>query len=297
MATVNRLITPTSAQINQGAQKSDTVPYIVTGLEYSVLKGLVLAGIGLTGLPKPGVTPHPDHPGMICRSVRVQQVQGGDGTVSEVYADFATSNFPGAGLLHGAVDVSGGQFVLSATFQDVDVQLPVARLRRYTASVDGSEVETTAWAVEMETVTETRMILRARWGIQGQAMSVAQMRIFGEESNHLHEIGGNKYLFLAGSVAPRDNITYEVNASWELDTGTPEVNSDDPTAYMLPGDMYYRGGGAGAGLCRDPYHKLIATPAVLPDAPPDDVASWPLLAQVPYAVDGDHTRLPGIPQL
>ena len=46
------------------------------------------------------------------------------------------------------------------------------------------------------------------------------MLIFGEESNRLHEIGGTKYLFRAGSVTPKDNITYEVNASWELDTPT-----------------------------------------------------------------------------
>lgn len=297
MATVERLNEPTPAQVNQGGQKSDPIVYRVAGLEFNVLKGLVLAGVGLPGLPRPGVTPHPDYPKLICRTIRVEPVPNGPGTISRAYADFTTTNFPGAGLLHSAVDVYGEQFVLSSQTQDVEVQIPVVRLKRYAASAGDAEVEITAWAVELEKVTETRTVLRARWGIQGRAISVYEMDAMAQESNKLHTIAGRDYLFRGGSVTPRDNLTYEISAAWEIDNGTETVNSAAPEFYKLPGDLYYRDPVPGPGLIRDPYNKLISTPAIVPDAPPEDVASWPLLAQVPYAAPGDINNLPGVPNL
>lgn len=297
MATATRLYTPTRASVNQGNQLADSIDYRVTGQTFAQTKAAVLARAPIDGLPAIFTGTHPDMPGLICRQHVVEPLGGGEN--AKVTALFATSNWPGAGLLRATTDVSGGQFVLSGTFEEVPVRLPYCVPHKYDVIVDGDVIQSKRrWKVKTGTVAENRWILRAKWQIDDY-LDINDMNGFAEQSNRLHEINGKTYRYRVGSITPLSNFAYEVNATWEYDPGTTRVlngGSSDLSEYLMAQDLPYMPGEQGnPDLVRDPFHTLNVIPAEDPDAPLDQQASRPRLSQIPSWEMGDIREIPGVP--
>lgn len=288
--TVRRLFRNNPASVNQGNQRSATLTYRVGGQPFNNTQKMVLDNTGIVGLPS-RLDPHPDFPTLLARQFTVSPGATSDEAVVDIL--YTTSNFPGAGLLHAVPDTSGSNFVLSVSYETVDVQIPFAEVETYTASVDGQQQDLTAWRVRSEPVEENRTVLRARWQMYVGTANAETFEAYRQQNGKIHELpNGQRYVFNVGSITPRDNLIYEVNASWTDDPGTKGVASADLARYLTAWEMPYFAGQHPAdvwpedgSLMRSPFHYLQVRPATNPDAEIDNPASYPWVSQVPRYVE------------
>jgi hypothetical protein len=298
MTTVTRLYEETQASANQGTQAADTLVWRVSELDYREVKRKILEGEEIPDLPRQGDT-HPEIPKLVARTFRV--VPFASGLESRVFIDYTTSNFPGVGLLTAVPDVTGNQFVWSATFEEVEVLVPFAYLTKQKYAGEFGDELLPIWKAIWEPVTETRLVIRARWRIgttagDGSTIDRSDLEKIGDEQNRLHSIGGRLYQFKVGSVTPKDNANTDINGSWTYDEGTPDIPGDSTDDYLLAQDLPYVDGKP-SGLIRPPYTYLRTIPAVDPSLPPSDPDSQPRVKILARAVPGDLNNLPGVPNL
>lgn len=294
--------TPTTSTFTQGGQKETSVPYNVDGLDYRAVEAALSTGVGIPGIPKI-LDPHPYLPGLLVRGYRIRQEETGLNTDVEVV--YQTSNMSGGGLLYAVPDISGNQFVWEMTFEDVEVVVPVAFKTIHTVSTGAASKEVRYWEVTSQRVTESRSIIQARWQIGGGTFDTSMRLRFEAEHNKLHVINGVRYLFRVGGITPRDNLTYEVRASWTRDKGTPIPSkpSSDLSLMRMPHEMTYWNPSLNApaniwpndaSLMRSPYHHLETVPGLDPGSDDDDL-SCPFAVQFRDYELGDKTNLPNVP--
>jgi len=244
--------------------------------------------------------PHPEIPnqGLIVRSYSFAEAD--TGMVTDVSVVYATSN-AGTEYLYSEPDLSGTQFVFSASFGVRETEIPMAVLDTYTITdLTGSQVDRPFWNVKTVKVPESYMVIQAQWQLAGQPLDMDTLQAFQSQHNKIHQINGKRYLFSAGAITPRDNNTYEVTGSWTSDEGTAEKRSKDITKYNFPLDMGYTDFSDPASiwpndgtLTRSPFHTL----STVPSEDPSSIILTPLVVQVPkYEEDlFGYLTLPGVP--
>lgn len=298
--TVRRQAGGGRSTFTQGLQRSDSIVYNVDGLDVRTLKTLIAGGVGVEGLPNYGQA-HPELPvelGLVARAFNVSESE--TGLNADVEVVFATSNVSGSGLLYAVPDLDGGQFVLSATFETAEVTIPYCVKDTYTVNANGQQVTKEFWRVTEKRINEPRVVLQARWQLQGSLLTLPIIQAFEDQHGKIHQLGGKRYVFTAGSIMPRDNFTYEVTASWTGDNGTPTVDTTEPNKYAMPWDMGFVTGTSPAekwpntlDLMRSPFHVIDTVPS----EDPDDIFVTPLCLQVQKYAESlnGYQTLPGNP--
>jgi hypothetical protein len=287
----------------QSGQRTTVIGYTVQGIEVRALASQLAAGSGevfTAGLPTYGEI-HPELPGtgLIARVLSIDEEATGE--VADVDVTYATSNASGTGLLYATPDLDGGQFVLAATFETAEVSIPFCVKDTYTVSSGGSQVSKEFWRVGTQKINEPRVVLQARWQLQGGPLTLPSVWAFEGQHGKIHQLGSRRYVFTAGSITPRDNNTFEVTASWTGDNGTALQSAGaNVDSYRLPPDMGYLVGTSpndlwpnDGSLMRSPFHVLETRPSPLPDDP--NVS--PVCYQVAkFAEDlNGYQSLPGVP--
>ncbi len=284
MPTASRQLREGGFRQSLRGQHTGTLPYYVDASPEE-LKGNLAS---VEGLPALG-TAHPDWPmsGMVAREYWVEP-HGVDSMVSVVYS---TANV--SGVLTAVPEVSGGKWLWGTTYELVDVAFPVVYRRRLIITSGDTTLTKDVWDVDEGINKEKRTVLRVEWEIYNPDLS--DIIEFETQINHIHEIGGYKYLLSTASIQPKDNLTYRVVVQWTYDDGTRYLPSLDPSKYLMPGDSGFPvSPPPPTGYVRDQYHKLVVLASDDPETTP------PTLVQVKDFYDGDlegWKRLPGVPNL
>lgn len=275
-----------SYERNNASQAQSVVSFSVNG-PYSAVENAIANNVFIEGLPEP-FDEHPTDQLSLVRSRRVRE----NGVESIVDVVYSTSNT--GQLLYAAPDVTEGQWIWSATFENfVKVNIPFAFRNTISVSNGNQVVTKQVWDSGVLDYEEKRTIVRVEWEIYNPDLNAIME--FERQVGFIHEIGGYRYLFKPASITPKDNLTYRVVASWAYDDGTRTRPSRDPSKLLMPGDGNFTiSPPPNAGYMRDPYNRLEV---VKSDDPENDPAS---IIQVLDHYDGaplSWRSLPGVPNL
>jgi len=311
--TVSRRAGSGSANFTQGLQRADSITYTVVGYDVRELKRLMSSGtrpLDLEQIPNYN-QPHPENAasGMVARTFSITESE--TGYACDVVVGFSTSNVTGTGTLFAVPDLTDAKFVWELTFEDVEVEIPVAfRIigKVSDGTAEGKQVK--HWEIRPQPVMESRVVVMARWQIGPHSIPAAvftpAMRVaFENEHNKVHTIGAYRYLFRVNSISARDGDTYEISASWSRDDGTPQPTkgSADLAFTRLPHELgYWKPIENDPGniwpnqpntLIRSPFHHLETIPGLSPGDEDDDLSA-PFCVQLQDYELGDFNNLPEV---
>jgi hypothetical protein len=118
-------------------------------------------------------------------------------------------------------------------------------------------------------VRENRMIYRITVNVP--TLTYAQVLAVSEQNNQIHVFGGQKWLFLVGSVQAVSDRLDQIAYEWKNDTGTPPYPNIDPDISMPT-------------IFRDPFYRyeIVASPDLTNRATPPTVLTTPRYFENPY---------------